>query len=207
MNPEREEQYQQKQQQRQQQQQQRISELRSRRWGHAKGFSTESDYELSLRSSSLTTSISTTETICETSTTQFEFCRPNSNNQQQKTASGSTSPVPFLGSPSHSPHSPRSPRSPRSPLHSPGFHTPASGSPSQRYSSAQRKRASALPGNLARLASRRSSRDSEAGEPSPLQCSRNQQRRTSNFLEIPGDFVFFITIKKKFEIYLNIRRL
>ena len=84
------------------------------------------------------------------------------------------------------PHSPRSPRSPRSPPQTPDLNSCSS--PQRRYSS--RRRSGAVPpaaiGNLARLASRRSSRDSEVGEPSPLQCSRNTQRRTSNFLEIPG---------------------
>ena len=43
-------------------------------------------------------------------------------------------------------------------------------------------------GNLAYLASRRSSRDSEAGDVAPLNHSRYRRRRTSNFLELPSEF-------------------
>ena len=182
-----------------QQQQQRLSDLRSRRWGCSKGCSVGgSNLELELRSNSIPSTMTATETICETSTSSadssastalFEFCRSGKHPPHQACSSWSASPLP--ASPSQSPHpsprSPISPMTPRSPLHSPGYQTPASGSPGTRYSAAhQRKRGAAVPGNLARLASRRSSRDSEAGDPSPLQCVRNQQRRTSNFLEIPG---------------------
>ena len=54
-------------------------------------------------------------------------------------------------------------------------------------------------GNLAYLASRRSSRDSEAGDVAPLDCTRYRRRRTSNFLELPGkfeDIVIIISIIK-----------
>ncbi|XP_037077074.1 uncharacterized protein LOC119098256 [Pollicipes pollicipes] len=73
--------------------------------------------------------------------------------------------------------SPRTPRSPRSP-HSPRSPS-VSRSPSPHPSSPFRG------GNLAYLASRRSSRDSERGEPTPLDCTRFRHRRTSNFLELP----------------------
>lgn len=222
------------------QQIQRVSELRMRRWGRSEATAnasiSSSELELSLRSSSLNTSFSTSETICETATTSspstrerrsggsfnsisrtastagsdspvnFEFCRAGSGTGQSVYHGGGGSsraaspllngsspcPSPTSRSP-RSPMTPRSPRSPRSPCRSPssqqpspGHQTPTSASP-HRYSS--RRRSGAATGNLARLASRRSSRDSEAGEPSPLQCVRNQQRRTSNFLEIPGEFI------------------
>ena len=219
------------------QQMQRVSELRMRRWGRsgatASASISSSELELSLRSSSLNTSFSTSETICETTTNSsisstrerrgggsftttttssespvnFEFCRTGSGNGQTSVyhqggngssraaspllAGSSPCPSPTAPRSPRSPMTPRSPRSPRSPcrspssqLPSPGHHTPSS-SP-HRYSS--RRRSGAATGNLARLASRRSSRDSEAGEPTPLQCVRNQGRRTSNFLEIPGEF-------------------
>lgn len=225
------------------QQMQRVSELRMRRWGRsgvANSVSiSSSELELSLRSASLNTSLSTSETICETTTNSsgstrerrgggscsmnsrtasttgsdspvnFEFCRSTSGASQSMYQSGggnsratspllagnSTSPCPSPTPRSpRSPMTPRSPRSPRSPCRSPssqqpspGHQTPTSASP-HRYSSS-RRRSGAATGNLARLASRRSSRDSEVGEPSPLQCVRNQQRRTSNFLEIPGEFL------------------
>lgn len=138
----------------------------------------------------------------------FEFCRPSSgtghSSYQHSSSSRAASPLLAGNSPCpsptprspRSPMTPRSPRSPRSPcrspssqLPSPGHQTPTSVSP-HRYST--RRRSGAATGNLARLASRRSSRDSEVGEPSPLQCSRNQQRRTSNFLEIPGNFAILL---------------
>lgn len=218
------------------QQMQRVSELRMRRWGRSEATASaslsSSELELSLRSSSLNTSFSTSETICETATTSspstrerrsyntisrtastagsdspvnFEFCRAGSGTSQSVYHGGGSSraaspllngsspcPSPTSRSP-RSPMTPRSPRSPRSPCRSPssqqpspGHQTPPSASP-HRYSS--RRRSGVQIGNLARLASRRSSRDSEAGEPSPLQCVRNTQRRTSNFLEIPGEFL------------------
>ena len=200
----------------------RVSQLRLRRCARS-SQETDSDLELTLRSSSLTASFSTSETTCDMSDSRveslpggrdgcnsrastargdsvsgFEMCRPKrsgSNYSPTVNACGSdsraASPSPLLGrSPCHSPTptcatplsprsplTPRSPRSPRSPL-SPA---PPSGRDNRRRSGAT--------GNLARLASRRSSRDSEVGEPSPLQCSRMQQRRTSNFLEIPGIFL------------------
>ena len=224
------------------QQIQRVSELRMRRWGRSEATAntsiSSSELELSLRSSSLNTSFSTSETICETATTSspstrerrsggsfnsisrtastagsdspvnFEFCRAGSGPGQSVYHGGgsrATSPLLNGSSPCPSPTSrsprspmtPRSPRSPRSPCRSPssqqpspGHQTPTSASSPHRYSS--RRRSGAATGNLARLASRRSSRDSEAGEPTPLKCVRNQQRRTSNFLEIPGEFILHI---------------
>ena len=140
----------------------------------------------------------------------FEFCRPASNSSRAASpllAGSSPCPSPTPRSP-RSPMTPRSPRSPRSPCRSPissqlpnsGHQTPTSVSP-HRYST--RRRSGAATGNLARLASRRSSRDSEVGEPSPLQCSRNQQRRTSNFLEIPG---YLIRINFKWRIGVDIQQ-
>ncbi|KAK4012219.1 hypothetical protein OUZ56_021321 [Daphnia magna] len=213
---------------------QRVSELRMRRWGRheaaASSSISASELELSLRSASLNTSFSTTETICETATTtsspstrerrsggsfnvtsrtastassdspvNFEFCRASSSTGQSNYhggGGGSRAASPLLNGsspcPSPTPRSPRSPmtprssrspcRSPSSQQPSPGHQTPTSASPHP-YSS--RRRSGVATGNLARLASRRSSRDSEVGEPSPLQCVRNHQRRTSNFLEIP----------------------
>lgn len=218
------------------QQIQRVSELRMRRWGRSEAATgssiSTSELELSLRSTSLNTSFSTSETICETATTisspstrerriggsfnvasrtastassdspvNFEFCRASSGTGQSiyhGGGGGSRAASPLLNGsspcPSPSPRSPRSPmtprssrspcRSPSSQQASPGHQTPTSASPHP-YSS--RRRSGVATGNLARLASRRSSRDSEAGEPSPLQCVRNHQRRTSNFLEIPGE--------------------
>ncbi|KAL7640309.1 UNVERIFIED_CONTAM: hypothetical protein RMT77_009723 [Armadillidium vulgare] len=82
-----------------------------------------------------------------------------------------------------SPISPRSPRSPRSPK-SPS--TPVSPrSRNSRPCSPQKCTSPCRGGNLAYLASRRSSRDSEAGEVGPLNCERYRRRRTSNFLELP----------------------
>lgn len=150
----------------------------------------------------------------------FEFCRPPSagigqSSYQHSNSSRAASPLLAGSSPCpsptprspRSPMTPRSPRSPRSPCRSPissqlpnsGHQTPTSVSP-HRYST--RRRSGAATGNLARLASRRSSRDSEVGEPSPLQCSRNQQRRTSNFLEIPG----LIRINFKWRIRVDIQQ-
>lgn len=223
------------------QQMQRVSELRMRRWGRheaaASSSISASELELSLRSASLNTSFSTTETICETATTtsspstrerrsggsfnvtsrtastassdspvNFEFCRASSSTGQSNYhggGGGSRAASPLLNGsspcPSPTPRSPRSPmtprssrspcRSPSSQQPSPGHQTPTSASPHP-YSS--RRRSGVATGNLARLASRRSSRDSEVGEPSPLQCVRNHQRRTSNFLEIPGEFQTFL---------------
>lgn len=147
----------------------------------------------------------TASTAGSDSPVNFEFCRAGSGTSQSVYHGGGSSraaspllngsspcPSPTSRSP-RSPMTPRSPRSPRSPCRSPssqqpspGHQTPPSASP-HRYSS--RRRSGVQIGNLARLASRRSSRDSEAGEPSPLQCVRNTQRRTSNFLEIPGEFL------------------
>lgn len=199
----------------QQQPQQRVSELRMRRWAgrgqqqaaHSTAGSSSSggagstDLELSLRS--LNASFSTSETvICETPvstnsdlphaqrtdsiiSSEFEFCRPRSNNSRCASPLHVSSPCcPASPSPSRTPRSPRSPRSPMTPC-SPALSS--SPQPGAGYSSSARRRSGAVVGNLARLASRRSSRDSEAGEPSPLQCSRINQRRTSNFLEIPGE--------------------
>ncbi|XP_042212069.1 GTP-binding protein REM 1-like [Homarus americanus] len=77
-----------------------------------------------------------------------------------------------------SPKSPFSPKSPCSPLspRSPRGSRPCSPSP---LASPVRG------GNLAYLASRRSSRDSEAGDVAPLNYARFKQRRRSNFLELP----------------------
>ncbi|XP_057379954.1 pneumococcal serine-rich repeat protein-like [Daphnia carinata] len=221
------------------QQMQRVSELRMRRWGRheasASSSISASELELSLRTASLNTSFSTSETICETATTtsspstrerrsggsfnvtsrtastassdspvNFEFCRAGSSTGQSNYhggGGGSRAASPLLNGsspcPSPTPRSPRSPmtprssrspcRSPSSQQPSPGHQTPTSASPHP-YSS--RRRSGVATGNLARLASRRSSRDSEAGEPSPLQCVRNNQRRTSNFLEIPDPVHF-----------------
>lgn len=195
-----------------QHQQQRVSELRMRRWAgrnqHAAatggngGSPAGSELELSFRSGSLNTSFSTSETVvCETPvsstgggradsiiSSEFEFCRPrSSNNSRSASPLLRNSPSPCPPSPSsRTPRSPRSPRSPMTPC------SPSSGSsPQPGVYSSSRRRSGAVTGNLARLASRRSSRDSEAGEPSPLQCSRFSQRRTSNFLEIPGESVIY----------------
>lgn len=206
--------------QQQQQPQQRVSELRMRRWAgrgqqqaaHSTAGSSSSggagstDLELSLRS--LNASFSTSETvICETPvstnsdlphaqrtdsiiSSEFEFCRPRSNNSRCASPLHVGSPCcPASPSPSRTPRSPRSPRSPMTPC-SPALSS--SPQPGAGYSSSARRRSGAVVGNLARLASRRSSRDSEAGEPSPLQCSRINQRRTSNFLEIPGEDKFLL---------------
>ena len=195
----------------QQHQQQRVSELRMRRWagrtgqhqpGASGSVSGSDELELSLRSGSFNTSFSTSETVCcETPasstrsgtgggaesviSSEFEFCRPSSS--RSRNSSRAASPLlcnsPCPASPNRTPGS-RTPRSPRSPTpHSPS--SASSPQPGAGYNSS-RRRSGAVTGNLARLASRRSSRDSEAGEPSPLQCSRMNQRRTSNFLEIPG---------------------
>ncbi|XP_042873368.1 uncharacterized protein LOC122253990 [Penaeus japonicus] len=77
-----------------------------------------------------------------------------------------------------SPKSPFSPKSPASPIspRSPRGSRPCSPSP---LASPVRG------GNLAYLASRRSSRDSETGELPPLSYARYKQRRRSNFLELP----------------------
>lgn len=177
-------------------QQRGVSDLRQRRWGRNSNCETSgSDLELSLRSGSINTS--TTETACETSTSSSASARRAPGPLRRAAASseqanydsyqsGSRAASPML-SPCPSP-SPRSPRSPRSPCHSPGQQTPTCPSPSAMRYSSRRRSGVGAGGNLARLASRRSSRDSEAGEPSPLHCVRNQQRRTSNFLEIPGEY-------------------
>ncbi|XP_063844934.1 GTP-binding protein REM 1-like isoform X2 [Scylla paramamosain] len=71
--------------------------------------------------------------------------------------------------------SPLSPKSPMSPRSSRGSR------PCSPLASPVRGRG----GNLAYLASRRSSRDSEAGDVAPLNCARYKHRRPSNFLELP----------------------
>ncbi|XP_045107886.1 LOW QUALITY PROTEIN: GTP-binding protein GEM-like [Portunus trituberculatus] len=68
-----------------------------------------------------------------------------------------------------------SPLSPKSPMSSRGSR------PASPLASPVRGRG----GNLAYLASRRSSRDSEAGDVAPLNCARYKHRRPSNFLELP----------------------
>lgn len=212
------------------QQIQRVSELRMRRWGRSSATTSaslsSSELELSLRSTSLNTSLSTSETICEStpnssrsrrgagsfSTTSsmttggdspvnFEFCRPISSGQNSSRATSPLLSGHSNSSPCPSP-TPRSPRSPRSPCRSPQLASPGHQTPTSPHRYSTRRRSGAATGNLARLASRRSSRDSEAGEPSPLQCVRNTQRRTSNFLEIPGQIFITLFLKKITPTYL-----
>ncbi|XP_064081440.1 uncharacterized protein LOC135198017 isoform X2 [Macrobrachium nipponense] len=78
-----------------------------------------------------------------------------------------------------SPKSPKSPKSPVSPM------SPRSPRGSSRPCSTSPLASPVRGGNLAYLASRRSSRDSEAGDVAPLNYARYKQRRRSNFLELP----------------------
>ncbi|KAK4289031.1 hypothetical protein Pmani_037982 [Petrolisthes manimaculis] len=81
-----------------------------------------------------------------------------------------------------SPLSPKSPFSPKSPCSPISPRSPRGGS---RTCSPSPMASPVRGGNLAYLASRRSSRDSEAGDVAPLNYARFKQRRTSNFLELP----------------------
>ncbi|XP_071549899.1 uncharacterized protein [Panulirus ornatus] len=80
-----------------------------------------------------------------------------------------------------SPKSPRSPFSPKSPCSPVSPRSPRGSRPCSPSPLASPVRG----GNLAYLASRRSSRDSEAGDVAPLNYARYKQRRRSNFLELP----------------------
>ncbi|XP_050730521.1 GTP-binding protein GEM-like isoform X1 [Eriocheir sinensis] len=100
-------------------------------------------------------------TSTESDSTSLSGC-PNSSTSQEYVDSDMTM----------SPLSPKSPVSPRSPRGS---------RPCSPLASPVRARG----GNLAYLASRRSSRDSEAGDVAPLNYARYKHRRTSNFLELP----------------------
>ncbi|XP_037784733.1 uncharacterized protein LOC119580707 [Penaeus monodon] len=80
-----------------------------------------------------------------------------------------------------SPRSPKSPFSPKSPASPLSPRSPRNSRPCSPCPLASPVRG----GNLAYLASRRSSRDSETGELPPLSYARYKQRRRSNFLELP----------------------
>nr|XP_045589979.1 putative uncharacterized protein DDB_G0291608 [Procambarus clarkii] len=82
-----------------------------------------------------------------------------------------------------SPKSPKSPFSPKSPCSPLSPRSPRGSRPCSPSPLASPVRA----GNLAYLASRRSSRDSEAGDLAPLNYARFKQRRRSNFLELPNN--------------------
>ncbi|XP_066960141.1 GTP-binding protein GEM-like isoform X17 [Macrobrachium rosenbergii] len=84
-----------------------------------------------------------------------------------------------------SPKSPKSPKSPFTPKSPVSPMSPRSPRGSSRPCSTSPLASPVRGGNLAYLASRRSSRDSEAGDVAPLNYARYKQRRRSNFLELP----------------------